>query len=363
MSSPQDKYYNAFNLLPQIGPVRMRKLLHYFPTLEIAWHAGANDFLAAGLDNKLVSSILEKRKAINPDREFEKIFKEGIGIITLQDNEYPAYLREIPSAPALLYIKGKILRDEFCIGIVGSRKISDYGQRVAEDFSRGLSRQGVTLVSGMAYGADTIAHRQCVLQQHRTIAVLGSGLDEKSIYPSANRQLAREIADFGCLLSEYPIGMPPLRQNFPARNRIISGISRGLLVIEASATSGSLITARYALEHNREVFAVPGSIYAPRSEGTNNLIKMGAKSACKLSDILEEFNIDLSPETREARRILPENPEEELILAKLSPDEPLHIDKLAAATDIKTAPLSSLLTLMEMKGMIKDIGGMRYIKK
>lgn len=363
MSSPDKKFYNAFNLLPQIGPIRLRKLCAYFPSMQEAWKANFADFRAAGLEEKIAEKIIEARKNINPDAEWEKLEKENIAIITPEENLFPKNLLEISSVPAMLYVKGQVISDEFCIGIVGSRKISEYGKRAAEDFARNLSQNNVTLASGMAFGVDTITHRQCLKLGHRTVAVLGSGLDEKSIYPSSNRQMAREIEKCGCIISEYPIGTPPLKQNFPARNRIISGISKGILVIEASQTSGSLITARFALEQNREVFAVPGSIYSPNSEGTNNLIKMGAKTTCKTQDILEEFSFELSSEIKEAKKIIPDSPEEEIVLSSLSFDEAIHIDKLSIKTQIRTAALSSLLTLMEIKGMVKDIGGMRYIKK
>jgi DNA processing protein len=363
MSIPHKIYCNAFNLLPQIGPARLRKLHAHFPSMQDAWQADLNSLRNAGLEEKVAENIIAGRKSINPEKEYENIVKENIEIVMQDDNNFPKDLLETSSPPFMLYVRGELMADEFCLGIVGSRKISDYGKRAAEDFARSLSQRGMTLVSGMAYGVDTITHNECIKQSHRTIAVLGCGLDEKSIYPSSNRQLAKKIESCGCLISEYPIGMPPLKQNFPARNRIISGVSKGVLIIEASKTSGSLRTAGFALEQNREVFAVPGSIYAKNSEGTNNLIKMGAKSACKISDILEEFNIELDPEIREAKIIIPDSPEEEIILKSLSFDQPIHIDKLSIATQIKTASLSSLLTLMEMKGMIKEIGGMRYIKK
>lgn len=363
MSSPDYKYLNAFNLLPQIGPMRLRKLRAYFPDMHTAWKASFAEFIEAGLEENVARKIAEGRKDIDPGREWEKIEKEGMRIITPDDDEYPSELLEISSVPQLLYLKGHLEPQEFRLAIVGSRKLSDYGKRAAEDFARALSRAGMTLVSGMAYGTDTIAHRACLGLGRRTIAVLGSGIDERSIYPAANRKLAEEIAETGCLMSEFPIGTPPLRQHFPARNRIVSGISRGVFVVEASATSGSLHTARFALEQNREVFAVPGSIYSKNSEGTNNLIKMGARAACKLSDVLEDFNLELDPKIKENKKIIPESPEEGIILDKLSGEIAMHIDKLSLESGIKTSALSSLLTLMEMKGMVRDIGGMRYIKK
>ncbi len=363
MSIPDAKYYNSFNLLPQIGPIRLGKLRAHFPTLEDAWKADSGEYLAAGIEEKIAEKIAANRKSIDPDAEWEKIEQEGIRIIIQNDEEYPEELLEISSPPAMLYARGNILPGEFRLGIVGSRKISDYGKRAAEDFARELSGNGVTLVSGMAYGVDSIAHYYCLRNGGRLIAVLGGGIDEKSIYPSSNRRAAQEIASSGCVLSEYPIGTPPLKQHFPARNRIISGISKGVLVIEATQTSGSLITARFALEQNREVFAVPGSIYSRNSEGTNNLIRMGAHPVTRPEEILEEFNLELDPRIKEAKRILPDTPEEEAILVALSPEEAIHIDKLAIKIEMKTATLSSLLTLMEIKGMVRDIGGMRYIKK
>lgn len=363
MSIAEKIFYNAFNLMPQIGPIRLRKIQAFFSSMEEAWQADFLQLRSAGIEEKIAQKLIEERKKIDPESEWEKLEKENIKIIIQNEESFPKNLLEISSAPVILYTKGELLPEEFCIGIVGSRKISEYGKRAAEDFARELSAAGITLASGMAFGADTITHRNCLKSGTRTIAVLGSGIDEKSIYPSSNRQLAKEIEKCGCIISEYPVGTPPLKQNFPARNRIISGISKGILVIEASQTSGSLITARFALEQNREVFAVPGNIYSKNSEGTNNLIKMGAKSACKIEDILEEFNLELNPKIKEARQIVPETPEEELILNSLSFEEAFHIDKLSLQTQIKTAALSSILTLMEMKGMIKDIGGMRYVKK
>jgi DNA processing protein len=363
MSIPDAKYYNSFNLLPQIGPIRLRKLKAYFPSMEAAWQAPINELIAAGLEEKIAGKIAAGRKDTNPDAEWEKLEKENIRLITETDKEYPRELLETSSPPVILYLKGKLIKDEFRLGIVGSRKISEYGKRVAEDFASSLAQHRVTLVSGMAYGVDSIAHYHCLKNGGRTIAVLGSGLDEKSIYPSSNRRVAEEIAASGCVISEYPIGTPPLRQNFPARNRIISGISRGILVIEASHTSGSLITARFALEQNREVFAVPGSIYSTNSEGTNSLIRMGARAVTKAEEVLEEFNLDLDPKIKKAKEIIPDTPEEEAVLANLSPDEAIHIDKLTLKVGMKTPALSSLLTLMEIKGMVRDIGGMRYIKK
>ena len=361
MSTPEHKFYNAFNLIPQIGPNRFRKLYNYFETMESAWEANIFELQKAGLEQKVIEKIMEGRKTISPEEEFAKVEKEGVKIITIKENGYPKLLKETDSAPALLYYRGEIKKDEFTIAIVGPRKASTYGQQVAAQLARELSQAGITVVSGMALGVDGIAHRECLKLKNRTLAVLGGGVDTGSIYPPSNFQIAEEIAKNGAVISEYPIGTPPLKQHFPARNRIISGLCLGVLVVEAAEKSGALITARFALEQNREVFAIPGSIYSKTSEGTNNLIRLGAKLVNKVEDILEELNLESVAEIKKAREIIPDNEEEKIVLENLSPDEPIQIDKLAKIIKMNTSALSSLLTLMEIKGKVKNVGGMRYV--
>ncbi len=360
--SSEHKYYNAFNLISQMGPMRFKKLCIYFNTMENAWNASAAEYKKAGLEEIVIEKIIQIKKKISPEKEFEKLERKNIKIITINDALYPKLLREIHTAPALLYYRGEIKKDECTIAIVGSRKFSIYGRQVCSQLARELSQSGITIASGMALGIDGIAHRECLKLKNRTVAILGSGIDTNSIYPSNNRQIAEEIIlGGGAIISEYPIGTPPLKQHFPARNRIISGLSLGILVIEAAESSGALITAKFALEQNREVFAVPGSIYSKTSEGANNLIKLGAKLAAKAEDILEELNLESATETKKTREIIPDNNEEALILENLSPDQPLHIDQLAKTTKMNVTALSSLLTLMEIKGKVKNIGGMRYV--
>lgn len=365
MSRPDHIYYNAFNLIPQIGPLRFKKLQGHFGAMKNAWkNATMREFERAGLEKEVIEKIMEKRKEISPEKEFEKLEKEGITIITISDDSYPSRLKEIPSAPALLCVKGEIKKDEIIVAIVGSRKVSLYGKQAASQLSRELSQTGITIASGMALGIDGIAHRECLKLKNRTIAVLGSGIDKNSIYPSSNRQIAEEIiSNGGAIISEYPVGTPPLKQHFPARNRIISGLSLGVLIVEAAESSGALITARFALEQNREVFAVPGNIYSKNSEGTNNLIKLGAKLVSKTEDILEELNLNAAIETTKAREIIPDNEEEALILENLSKDEPIHIDNLAKLAKMNVTAVSGLLTLMEIKGKVKNVGGMRYVRE
>ncbi len=359
--SDDKKYYNAFNFIPQIGPVRFRKLISHFKSMEDAWNAGASEFYGAGIEENIIEKILASRKNIFVDQEFEKLEKENIKILTITDDQYPTLLKEIHSAPAVLYYKGEIKKDDLSIAIVGSRKVSMYGQQVASQLANELSKAGLVIISGMAYGIDSIAHRECVKLKNRAIAVLGGGINVSSIYPSINRKMAEEIISNGAIISEYPIGTPPLKQHFPARNRILSGLSLGVLIIESAERSGTLITARFALEQNREVFAVPGNIYSKTSEGTNNLIKLGAKLVTKTEDILEELNLESAVEIKKAREIIPDNEEEKIILENLSPDEPIQIDKLAKIIAMNTSALSSLLTLMEIKGKVKNVGGMRYV--
>ncbi|KKR04031.1 MAG: protecting protein DprA protein [Parcubacteria group bacterium GW2011_GWF2_39_13b] len=363
MSTQQNelKYFNAFNLFPEIGTIRFKKLLSYFPNLETAWQSPFQEFIQAGLDEKISQKICEERNKINPDKEFEKIAKQGIEIITIQNSSYPKILKEIYDPPAILYIKGKFKpEDDFCLAIIGTRKPTSYGIQVVTDLTHKLSTAGLTIVSGLARGIDTIAHKSCLSANGRTIAVIGSGIDPPSIYPQINRKLAEQISDNGAIISEYPIGTQAMPYHFPARNRIISGLSLGVLVIEAAQKSGTFLTANHALSQNRQVFAVPGQIYSPNSAGPNNLLKMGAKLVSEAQDVLEELNLSSAVEYKEARKIIPDNHEEKLILEILS-TEPIHIDKIIFRTKLDTATASSTLTLMEMKGKIRNLGGMMYV--
>ena len=288
--SEEAKYFNAFNLIGQIGPVSFKNILSHFKSLKEAWSANISEFKKTGLTSSTINRIKEKRLKISPDYEMEKLLKEGIGLITINDKDYPELLKEIYAPPALLYIRGRIeLKDKNGISIVGSRKLSSYAKQITPLITANLVKSGLTIISGLAEGVDTLAHKAALKLKGRTIAVLGSSLDEKNIYPSQNKYLAREISENGALISEYPMKTRPLAQNFPQRNRIISGLSLGVLVIEAKNKSGSLITAKNALEQNREVFAIPGSIFNQNSVGTNNLIKMGAKLVNQTSDILGEL--------------------------------------------------------------------------
>lgn len=353
-------YFNAFNLIPQIGPVRFRKLLNFFSNLEAAWQAPVAELLQSGLEENVVNEILRLRRETDIAAEFAKLEAQKISLITIKDQNYPTILREIANPPAVLYVRGEMKSvDETAIAIVGTRKISPYGKRVTEDLTRDLVRANITVVSGLAFGVDSFAHRTAVETAGRTIAVLACGVD--TIYPAANRLLAEQIlAGHGAILSEQAFGTPPLKHHFPARNRIIAGLSLGTVVIEAATDSGALITARHALEQNRQVFAVPGSIYNDVSAGPNNLLKMGAKPVTSAVDILEDLNLDKLTQEILSSEIIAENEEEQKILNILT-RQPLHFDQIAKTCGLPTSRVASTLTIMEMKGKVRNLGANQYV--
>lgn len=353
-------YFNAFNQIPSIGSVRFRKLLNHFPDLATAWRASAEEFTRAGLEDNVVKEILEKRAAIDPEKEFAKLAAQKIKLLTNRDEDYPKLLREIPNPPIVIYLKGEFLpQDELAVAVVGTRKISPYGRQACEDLVGGLVRAGITVVSGLALGVDAIAHRTAVAAGGRTVAVLACGVD--AVYPSSNRQIAASILDgHGAILSELPLGTPPLKHHFPNRNRIISGLCLGTVVVEAAAESGALITARHALEQNRQVYAVPGSIYNPGAAGPNNLLKMGAKPVVSAADILEDLNLGHLQEQIETQAIIGDNEEENAVL-KLLTREPQHFDLLAKSSGLPAATLAATLTIMEMKGKVRNLGANQYV--
>lgn len=355
------KYLNALNKIQGVGSQKMRLLLNFFGESEKIWTASLEELKASKIGDNLAERIILERKNIDPDFEWQKMQRENVQMITLENPEYPRLLKEINNPPYILYIRGTLdLNAAPLISIVGSRKYTPYGSLVANSFAKDLAKAGITVVSGMAIGIDSIAHRGAIDAGGKTIAVLGDSLDRKNIHPRINLNLSEEIVDNGALLSDYPIETPPLEFNFPARNRIIAGLSLGTLVIEAGEKSGTLITAKLALEFNREVFSVPGQIFSPQSMGTNNLIKNGAKTVTSVKDILEELDLDEAKIKKQNIPKIPSTKEEEIILKILSPD-PIHIDNISKLSKLGTVAVSSALSLMEMKGWIKNIGGQNYI--
>jgi DNA processing protein len=357
---PDDlKYWTAFHRIPGIGRVRYQALLNGFPTLADAWSAGRGELRAAGLEDRIVSTIVAERANIEPDRELERLGANGIRALTWNDVGYPALLKEIDDAPPVIYVRGELsTSDEWAVSIVGTRRPTPYGRQVAEELAYQMASHGICVVSGLARGIDAIAHRVALQAGGRTIAVLACGLD--SIYPPEHAKLAREIAEHGALVSEYPLGTQPRGDYFPRRNRIMSGISLGVLVVEGDIKSGAIITARWAADQNREVFAVPGSIFSPQSRGTNDLIQQGAKLVQRIDDVLEELNLTMVPEQMKMKELIPATDTEADLLRHISKD-PVHIDEVCRQSSLPISTVSSLLAMMELKGLVRQMGPMTYV--
>jgi DNA processing protein len=358
--SEQDlRYWVGFSQVSGIGAVRLRALLDHFGDLQTAWHAQPHDLRQAGLDERSLANLLAAQRSLNLDAVLERLSRAKVGLLTWDDPGYPRNLREVFNAPPVLYIRGCIRpTDEWAVAVVGTRRASVYGKEAARMIGEGLAQAGVTVVSGMAQGIDTVAHRACLDAGGRTLAVLGCGVDV--VYPPQNARLAAEIVERGALVSDYPLGTRPEARNFPPRNRIISGLSLGTVVVEADLGSGARITADFAAEQGRDVFAVPGPIFARGCQGTNQLIQEGAKLVGRVSDILEELNLTMVSEQARARTVIPDNPTESALLSRLSA-EPMHIDELGRVVGLPIAQVSSTLALMELKGMIRQVGGMNYV--
>lgn len=353
-------YLHYFNLFRMFGPKRLLRIGQYFENFEAAFKAKTADYIAAGIEPKLAEAFTRFKNTLDIDKAAQELEQENIQICTYNDKQYPALLTEIPSLPPILYYKGILLSDELALAVVGTRKISSYGQAVIPHILTEIATSGITVVSGLAYGVDAAAHKLALYNGARTIAVLGSGLDEKTLYPQDHVLLAEEIvANGGAIVSEYPPRVPALKQHFVARNRIISGLSVGTLVIECDIKSGALITAHHALDQNRSVYAVPGPIYSSTSIGPNNLIKMGARLVTEAADILTDLNI--SPATVSASEAVAETKEEAVLLALLS-KEPLHSNQLIQTSGLPAAIVTTTLTFLEMKGRIRNIGGQQYIR-
>ncbi|MEE9599320.1 MAG: DNA-processing protein DprA [Anaerolineales bacterium] len=353
------KYWIGFNLVKGIGPVRLEKLLNYFGDIQSAWEARSYQLQAAGLNETLLQRMIDIRNRISLDVMDQEIINQGIKVLTWDDPEYPDRLRQITQSPFVLYIKGEIDTDDiWAVAIVGTRRYSPYGQQVAENLSHTLAQNGITIISGLARGIDGIAHKAALAAGGRTIAVLGSGLDK--LYPPEHRDLANLISKQGALISDYPLGTPPDGSNFPPRNRLISGLSKCVIVIEAGEKSGALITATYAAEQGKEVFSVPGKITAPMSRGTNLLIKQGAHPLLDAQDVLDMLNMTLVAEQRVVRKALPGDPKEAVLYQTVG-DEPLHVDEICSLVDMPIEEVTSTLALMELKGMVRKTFGMKYM--
>ena len=354
------RYWLAFNLARGIGPVKTRAVLDFFGDLEAAWRAPASELERAGLDKRAVRGLLEARKTLDLDKAVDQLAKAGAHLLTWDDADYPSRLKEITDPPPVLYVRGELKPvDEFAVAIVGTRNATTYGKEVARQLASGLAQNQVTIISGLARGIDLIAHQAALDAGGRTSAVLGCGVDVT--YPPEARKLGERLTQQGALLSDLPLGTQPSAENFPPRNRIISGLTLGVIVVEAAEESGALITADFALEQGREVFAVPGNIYSKASKGAHRLIQQGAKLVTCVEDVLEELQLQQVTQQALTREALPQDDTERAVWEALS-HEPIHIDELSRILDLPIPMLSAALMVMELKGMARHVGGMNYIK-
>ncbi len=388
----------ALSQVPRLGAARLCLLqAHFDGDIQKAWGAPARELRAAGIGRTVALAVVEARRTVDPDGELERLTQCGVDPLTWCDERYPPRLKETADAPPVLYVKGTLSpADEISVAVVGTRRPTEYGRRVTADLCDALAARGVTVVSGLALGIDARAHASALDAGGRTIAVLGNGLD--TVYPSENSGLARRIIEQGgALVSEFALGVRPDPSNFPRRNRIISGMTLGTLVTEASQTSGTRWTVYHALEQNREIFCVPGSVYSDSSKLTNRLIRDGAKLVTEVGDILVELGLDDDPrqltleidddrergdtndtrhrkagaphapsdgsegEVASARRVPVEvvDPDEAELLSLISL-EPQHIDDLVQQSEQPISQVSGLLTMLELKGLIQQVGSMHY---
>ncbi len=369
MKTPSDEIiaWLGLYLVPGLGNSAFRHLLKVFGRPELVFKAGRSDLVKEGrLRDEIAQRIVGKKFSSDPEKELRKVENCNAGIIRYTDPAYPKPLKEIASPPMLLYAKGKeIPTSQTFISIVGSRNATHYGLKVSEKLGFGLARRGVGVVSGMAKGIDSAAHKGCLRGKGFTIAVIGTGID--LVYPAINRRLSEQIAENGAVVSEFPTGSPPEPKNFPIRNRIISGLGRGVCVVEATRNSGSLITASMALEQGREVFAVPGSIDSFKSIGTHFLIKQGAGLIENADDILEELGLGYRPVQQkynfgDMNDMEPELNESEKKIYKILGDYPMHIDEIVRQGEMDIGRVSSVLMELELKGLTKQLMGKMFVR-
>ncbi|MBI4213160.1 MAG: DNA-protecting protein DprA [Chloroflexi bacterium] len=353
-------YWISLTRVVGIGPRRFDLLLEAFGSARGAWEAQSGDLLASGLDRRTADALIATRRKVDPMAEVEHLRASGCVAISRRHPAYPTRLAEIFDPPPVLYVRGELTAaDEQALAIVGTRGASGYGKMAAEQIAGDLAKAGVTIVSGLALGVDTAAHRAALEAGGRTLAVLGNGLDR--VYPSQNARLAEQIAQHGALVTEFPLGIKPDAMNFPRRNRIISGLTWGTLVVEAGDRSGALITAAFAAEQGREVLAVPGNIFSPKSKGTNALIRDGATPVATAEDVLAELQPGREPRQLTVADIVPLDETESALLSVLS-GEPLHIDEVAREASLPMSLVSGVLAMMELKGIVRQLTGMYYVR-
>lgn len=366
----------ALNMTPGVGPRAATKLLERFGSADAVFHGRRSELESLRMKPETIESLIKRDLHERAEQELDRVKSIGGDILILDDGSYPALLREIDDPPPVLYVKGdwQACFDQPGVGVIGSRMCSTYGENASEMLSRDLASRGITIISGLARGIDAAAHRGAMRGQGRTIAVMGTGID--AVYPRENTKLVREIIDSGgCLVSQFPLGTPPLKDNFPYRNRIISGLSLGVLIVEASERSGSLITARLASEQNREVMAVPGNITSGNSFGTNYLIKSGAKLVQQWQDVVAELpsevaasilppKIENEAATREPAKApadLSEN--ERKVWSLLTPDGSTHIDILLETSGLSFGDLNTALVGLDIRDLIRVLPGKHYARR
>lgn len=352
-------YWVAFRNVSGVGPVRFQRLLHTFGSMRSAWEADSRQ-LAEILDRRTLEQLTAHRTKIDPVAEYRELRTLNIQIITLSEDRYPDLLREIPAPPPVIFVRGEINpNDRRAVAIVGTRRLTRYGKDMAQAIARDLAHAGVTIVSGLARGVDGIAHAAALDAGGRTIAVMGNGV--KRVYPPEHRTLASRIAEQGAVLSDFHPDAPPDGPNFPARNRLISGLALGVVVIEAPSRSGALITVDFAADQGRDVFAVPGSLTSPTSAGCNRIIRDGARLIRNADDVLEDLRLGEAPKqlTFDTPAALDEDSRR--VLSVLTGD-PRHIDEISASADIPMASLSPMLMTLELQGFIRNVGAQYYAR-
>jgi DNA processing protein len=363
--SDQKLGWLALSLIPGLGSVGIKTLVTRFGAPETVFHASPGELESVeGLRKEIAGRISRREFSADPSKVARKIEKLGVKILTYGDAEYPPLLREIHDPPMLLFLKGKeIPPNNTFISVVGSRNPTPYGLTTAEEIAQGLARRGLGIVSGMARGIDSAAHWGCLGGKGFTVAVLGTGID--IIYPASNKKLFEAITEHGTVITEFPLGTPPEPKNFPIRNRIISGLGKGIVVVEATKNSGSLITANLGLEQGREVFAVPGSVHSFKSMGCHYLIKQGARLVESSDDILDELGLNY-PFTKKTDTLkespIPIMEDTERIIYEIIGDFPLHIDQIARQGGLEPGNVSSTLMKMELKGLVRQLPGKFFVR-
>jgi DNA processing protein len=351
-------YFLAFSGIKGVGPARLRKLIAHFGSLSAAWRAGPFDLARSGLDDKSVGAVFAAQKRVDPAAEMRRVAQAGLSALCWDDPAYPAMLRQVADPPPVLFVRGNLSEaDMLAVAIVGTRKATTYGREVSAVLAGELARNGVTVVSGLARGIDFYAHQAALDAGGRTIAVLACGADQ--VYPAEHARLAARIVATGAVVSDYPVGSAPEAGNFPPRNRIISGLSLGTVVVEADVRSGALITASFAAEQGRDVFAVPGNIFNPSSRGTNQLIANGATPVVDAASLLQQLNLHSVVERVGAGTAVeaaaPQSDPERHVLRHLS-HEPTPVDELVRAVEMPAEAVVGLLALLELRGLVQQAG-------